>query len=652
MTSTTRANPQMWPQCDRALACQGIQVPGHTACLAHLNETDRNAYLATLVPGADVDHRGTSFTRDLLNSLLSSLRDPVTGECRFGHARLNGANFQDAHFEGVTFSGVASFDGVIFHGHAEFTMATFCENARFVDTTYNGDARFTRVVFTGNAYFGRAAFQGSADFAATDFVRDALFNGVTCRGNVAFLGANFGDTADFSKGTFGRYAGFSRANFVRAAVFTEATFNGLAGFDASKFNGVTDFRNAAFDGNARFDGVVFAGEVDFVGARFDVVTNFGPVVCSGLLDLSEAVFPAPVTFEVSARAVSFVRTRWESTATLRIRYASVDLTQAVLSFPVAVTAHPAPFNFHNEHGEEELLDESSLSSDSASVRVTSVQGVDATHLVLIDTDLTECVFFGAFHLDQLRLEGRTVFGQPPVGMGLNPVWWTRRRTLAEEHHWRAVAAGQPALPTGQLPSSRVWRTGPHHSDPNRSPDPEDVAALYRQLRKAFEDGKNEPGASDFYYGEMEMRRHDHTSTPAGERGLLWAYWLLSGYGLRASRALGWLAIALLVTIFLMMGWGLPDSSPKQTASGAVPAGGGHVSLVVDKTEPELTVPSAQRFTAERFDKSIQVVLNSVVFRSSGQDLTTVGTYTEMISRFTEPVLLALAILAMRARIKR
>ncbi|WP_308407820.1 hypothetical protein [Streptomyces somaliensis] len=35
-----------------------------------------------------------------------------------------------------------------------------------------------------------------------------------------------------------------------------------------------------------------------------------------------------------------------------------------------------------------------------------------------------------------------------------------------------------------------------------------MAALYRQLRKSLEDGKNEPDAADFYYGECEMRRHD------------------------------------------------------------------------------------------------------------------------------------------------
>ncbi|WP_259372233.1 hypothetical protein [Streptomyces pristinaespiralis] len=179
-----------------------------------------------------------------------------------------------------------------------------------------------------------------------------------------------------------------------------------------------------------------------------------------------------------------------------------------------------------------------------------------------------------------------------------------------------------------------------------------MAAIYRQLRKAFEDGKNEPGAADFYYGEMEMRRHDYTGTPPGERGLLWAYWLVSGYGLRASRALGWLVAAMAVTVVLIMGLGLPDSSPQQVASGAIPAGGGPVTLIVDEQNPELTLRLGDRFTGERLDQAFRVVLNSVVFRSSGQDLTTWGTYIEMVSRFTEPVLLALAILAMRSRIKR
>jgi hypothetical protein len=102
----------------------------------------------------------------------------------------------------------------------------------------------------------------------------------------------------------------------------------------------------------------------------------------------------------------------------------------------------------------------------------------------------------------------------------------------------------------------------------------------------------------------------------------------------------------------MMGLGLPDSSPDQTATGKVPASGGEVTLVLKKSDPKLTAPMGQRFTMDRFDKSLQVVFNSVLFRSSGQNLTTWGTYTEMASRLIEPVLLGLAVLAIRGRIKR
>ncbi|MFE5522803.1 hypothetical protein ACFQ9Q_34580 [Streptomyces virginiae] len=144
-----------------------------------------------------------------------------------------------------------------------------------------------------------------------------------------------------------------------------------------------------------------------------------------------------------------------------------------------------------------------------------------------------------------------------------------------------------------------------------------------------------------------MRRHDHTGTPTTERHLLWAYWLLSGYGLRASRALGWLAAAMLTTILLLMAFGLPASSLKQEATGTVPPGGGKVTFVIDKQDPKN--PGKDRFTTKRFDKALSVTLNSVVFRSSGQDLTTTGTYIEMTSRILEPALLALAI---RGRIKR
>ncbi|WP_435863054.1 hypothetical protein [Streptomyces massasporeus] len=52
-----------------------------------------------------------------------------------------------------------------------------------------------------------------------------------------------------------------------------------------------------------------------------------------------------------------------------------------------------------------------------------------------------------------------------------------------------------------------------------------------------------------------MRRHAD-DIPTTGRGLLTAYWALSGYGLRASRALAWLGTAMLLTIVLLMAFGL------------------------------------------------------------------------------------------------
>ncbi|MGW4759712.1 hypothetical protein [Streptomyces chartreusis] len=180
--------------------------------------------------------------------------------------------------------------------------------------------------------------------------------------------------------------------------------------------------------------------------------------------------------------------------------------------------------------------------------------------------------------------------------------------------------------------------------------PAQLAPVYRALRKAFEDSKNEPDAADFCYGEMEMRRHDH-HRPRAERALLAVYWSLSGYGLRATRAMLWLLLAMTGTLLAMMLWGLSADNWKPETVASV--SGRQVRLPADRPGPVNPAGALhERLSTKRFEKSLRVVVNSVIFRPSGQDLTTAGTYTEMVSRLTEPVLLGLAALAVRGRIKR
>jgi hypothetical protein len=84
----------------------------------------------------------------------------------------------------------------------------------------------------------------------------------------------------------------------------------------------------------------------------------------------------------------------------------------------------------------------------------------------------------------------------------------------------------------------------------------------------YEDSGNEPGAADFCYGGMEMRRAD-SRTPRAERGLPTAYWALSGYGLRAIRALGRLLLAVTGTMLVMMLWGLPQRDTPSISAGTL-----------------------------------------------------------------------------------
>jgi hypothetical protein len=149
--------------------------------------------------------------------------------------------------------------------------------------------------------------------------------------------------------------------------------------------------------------------------------------------------------------------------------------------------------------------------------------------------------------------------------------------------------------------------------------PAQLATLYRALRKGREDIKDEPGAADFYFGEMEMRRqarHDqaqqqrpqgHLGTWASariEHAVLWLYWLVSGYALRAWRALAAVtAVLVLFAVLCVYGGGFASQAP-QTAAIATPAGSITTPSAPPPTtlaappSPTLTAPTTSTATAD------------------------------------------------------
>ena len=250
------------------------------------------------------------------------------------------------------------------------------------------------------------------------------------------------------------------------------------------------------------------------------------------------------------------------------------------------------------------------------VQLYSLQGVDAEHLTLASVDLSHCLVSGLLRPEQLRLEGRCEFASTPRGLKWRyhcvPWRWTTRDTLFEENLWRKQHQVPPLGWSAEEP-----RLGPGVPTATALPDAAQLAVLYRQLRRAVEDARNEPGAADLYYGEMEMRRLG--TRRWDERTLLTAYWMVSGYGLRASRALLALAALLLITAEVLQQIGFVGPSR------------GYVAYLLYSSGSSLSLDLAG---------------------SLPTTLTDWETSRPRILRISGPVLLGLAALALRGRIKR
>jgi hypothetical protein len=244
-------------------------------------------------------------------------------------------------------------------------------------------------------------------------------------------------------------------------------------------------------------------------------------------------------------------------------------------------------------------------------RMASLRRADVANLTLADIDLSRCEFESTLHLEALRLATLCPFDDTRALSRR----WTRRMTIHEERRWRVsnpkwgdwkdafVARGaEPTrVATGEM---EPWR----HSEAER------LAKTYRALRKGREDEGNAPGAGDFYYGEMEMRRHGEAAP--SERAVIWLYWLVSGYGLRASRAL--LALGLTVLLFATL------FSVFEIREGA-------------------------SFTD---DLVFSLKSTTSLLRAPADDLSTGGQVLEIGLRLLGPLFFALAVLSLRGRVKR
>jgi hypothetical protein len=253
--------------------------------------------------------------------------------------------------------------------------------------------------------------------------------------------------------------------------------------------------------------------------------------------------------------------------------------------------------------------------------VTSLKGANVAGLILTRVDLSRCHFAGTYNLDRLKIEGLARFARDRGFLTRRP----SRRIIAEEKEWRIRHAF-----TRAIEPSIALRRREGESDLS----PESIASIYRALRKGREDIRDEPGAADFHYGEMEMRRKAKTS-PLAERFILWLYWALSGYGLRASRAL--IAFVALVAVssalFHLYGFEQPDDPFAQPQIGIITGS----SPSKSPWPPSLVDLRQAISSTEAWTYSLGTAI--AIFSAPDAPLTRAGRRYRVVLRIIGPVLL-------------
>ena len=422
------------------------------------------------------------------------------------------------------------------HYHRTFPAVNFSR------AIFETPAAFGFSRFTGNADFSLVHFKAGAEFGGAKFDAHCIFRGAqVSEGRVFFKAVEIAQTGDFHDTDFdGESTGFNldsahTLDFSNARFRTTTLLQGIfadANFDHCVFEGPTSF--SIGQSYQRREEYFDRGRVQIHDAVFWSPSDLGWIVTKDEVDLSRTRFEAGFDLKVLAPIIRFTRIR--TVAGARVEFAGdMELSDAEVSGSTLLTS---------------LRSQPDGSQPDVASRIVSMRRSAVDGLTVSDIDLRVCRFADAHRLDGLRIE-RCELPETPrtwyTNERGNRILCTRRQTILEEHLWRSAL---PRVGTAWQEPAELAALPAEGGSP--TPSAQQVAATYRALRKGKEDTRDAPGGGDFYYGEMEMRRlggrggHSGSRTDPIERAVVSFYWLIAGYGLRGSRALVTLAITIAI----------------------------------------------------------------------------------------------------------
>lgn len=598
-----------------------------------------------------IDAAGLRFAPDQIAQIRELLGRDLNGHRQFAHWRFEGAELAAGCDFSHTDFRLCSFDDCVFGHRVSFARASFARalfrRARFGDdvdfertdfgvradfhsASFGDRVRFSHSRFHSTQFFA-ARFGEEAGFGGTRFAIGAHFHNARFGPRPNFAEARFADSVDFGGAFFGEKSQMMKIHFAAPPSFLGASFGPRARLTDWSVEGDLNMRSTHFLGAASLQGAEvtgnlilayanFEGTVDISGVHVsesaylgDLAINgadrFGPLHVDGKLDLRGAIVRSACAFVLSASEIDLTDVRFGAPARISVGSGDVVMERAESEARLVLTT-PQP-----------------IGVKTARPRLVSVRGADLDEVVLSGFDVRALRFAGAEGIDGLRIESDSSFEHSPRGRR------THREVIAEEHAMRAARSEDG----WEAPTTRDGAIG--HAPPV---GPAELARIYRGLRKAREDMRDAPGAADFYYGEMEMRRleareelrHWRGVGPwalhAGSYLLLELYRLCGGYGVRPSRPL------LLFTILTVL------------AALWVDAGGLIHHLV---TVAGVALPKT---VAADFGQCLVFVLRSALLLPTSTEVRA-GTGAEWIqiaARVLGPLLVGLFAFGMRARVHR
>lgn len=541
------------------------------------------------------------------------------------HLRMSNSEADDLHCIEIPESPSSDDGFCIFHNPSlEKDCAAFINGIQSKrDSNYRGyvfplgfrteilrlnEADFRGACFKDRANFSGQAFTGSTRFSGVTFERSANFAGARFSGDANFDKGKF-RSISFSQGVFGRRASFRNARFLEIDISTanpDETYNaGFGGcavdFHNVKFEGFTDFRDSAFHSKSRFSSARFAEAVTFRRTKF---------YRNAAAEFSNTIFNKKCYFiELQARSsITFTECLFSEDA---------DFRNAALFGPT--TLERVTFASLARFGGLPPQD-----TELARLNVCFWE-VDMALVAFRNADLRNVCFYHCKDLDSAEFSTclwnessgrRRVLYDELVLRGSRPEWG--REELAQDAEVLGIR--------NRIRNDERW---------------ERVENTYRDLRRNFEDRRDFADASEFYVGEMEMRRLAKLRHERELLSLEALYFHLSTYGENWWKPLVWLFVLLLLGTSVYTGWGLKVDNPGVVSE----------NIIRIYWQPGVASPTNDLMM---FGRALLHSLSVLSFLrvSVAEPLHWTGQFMAILQLLLSPILITLSLLAIRRKLKR